>query len=134
MDLGNLTLFQMIRRSVDYQAQRQSVIAENIANADTPDYRPRDLPSFAQVLADSPTGGNRLVPVRTHGDHISGKADGAPGAREHADVYEAAPSGNEVVLEQQLIALNETTMQHQLSMRLMDRHLNMVRTALGRGQ
>ena len=41
---------------------------------------------------------------------------------------------NEVVLEQQLLALNETTMQHQLSLRLMDRHLNMVRTALGRGQ
>ncbi|MCB9958566.1 MAG: flagellar basal body rod protein FlgB [Rhodospirillaceae bacterium] len=129
MDIGNLTLFSMLRRNLDYQSQRQRVVAENIANADTPGYRPNDLPSFAEVLEDSGMG--RLAPVQTNSRHLTGARAGAPNARGMDDIYEASPSGNEVVLEQQLIALNEVSANHQLSLRLIERHLGMLRTALG---
>ena len=129
MDIGNLTLFSMLRRNLDFQSQRQQVIAENIANADTPGYRPNDLPTFAEVLEDSGMG--RLAPVQTNSRHLSGGVAGVAHAQGMDDIYEASPSGNEVVLEQQLIALNEISANHQLSLRLIERHLGMVRTALG---
>ena len=43
MDLQNLTLFQMSEEKMRWLAQRQSVLSENIANANTPDYMPSDL-------------------------------------------------------------------------------------------
>ena len=130
MNLGEIPLFHMIRRSLDYQAQRQTVIAENIANADTPGYQARDLQSFEAVLADS--GFGRLAPMQTHASHVAPRTS-TPDARDADELYEVAPSGNQVSLEQQLIALNEVSANHQLSLRLMDRHLGMLRTALGRG-
>ena len=131
MNISDLALFQMIGRNMDYQSQRQTVIAENIANADTPGYQPRDLQSFADVLRDS--GMNGLQPVMTHSRHVSTSPSGGMDSARFDDVYETAPSGNEVILEQQLIALNEVSAGHQLGLRLMDRHLGMMRMALGRG-
>src|SRR3546814_17332249 len=54
MDLASLLLFSMLRGRLGYLTQRQKIIAENVANADTPGYRPHDLKPFsleAQVTA-----------------------------------------------------------------------------------
>src|SRR3546814_8365621 len=54
MDLASLLLFSMLRGRLGYLTQRQKIIAENVANADTPGYRPHDLKPFsfeAQVKA-----------------------------------------------------------------------------------
>ena len=43
MDLNNLTLFKMIDIERSYLTERQKVLAENIANANTPNYLPKDV-------------------------------------------------------------------------------------------
>ena len=43
MDLNSIPLFKMISRRMTWLNQRQKVLAQNIANADTPGYRPQDL-------------------------------------------------------------------------------------------
>ena len=42
--------FQLMRSALDYRAVRQDMIASNIANADTPFYRPKDI-RFEEALA-----------------------------------------------------------------------------------
>ena len=134
MDLDQLTIFHLTSRRVDYLAQRQTVIAENIANADTPGYMANDLQPFADYVEGS--GIHRLPPTRTHPLHLTGFAANAGDADSDrmGDVYEAAPSGNEVVLEQQMLAVAETAAQHQLAINLYRKHMGMLQLALGRGR
>src|SRR6056297_2911608 len=103
MDFSQLSFFRLVGQRLDYLSQRQAVLAENIANADTPGYRPNDLEPFAAQVARA-SRSQTLPMARTHPGHI----DAAAGREEPADArtmarpYEVSPSGNEVVLEQQM--------------------------------
>jgi|HigsolmetaAR204D_1030405.scaffolds.fasta_scaffold12442_2 flagellar basal-body rod protein FlgB len=134
MDLSQLGLFRRISKRLDWLTQRQGVLAENVANSDTPNYRPRDLAPFEQHLRASAAAAGRLQPRVTQAGHISGPA--APGeakVQRSEDVYEVKPSGNAVNVEQQMMLVAETAMDHQLALNLYQKHLGMIRTALGRG-
>jgi flagellar basal-body rod protein FlgB len=109
-------------------------LAQNIANADSPDYVPQDMKAgaFARLLARSMPP---VTPVSTNPAHMRGTL-GEPRpfkSDEQRRVYETAPSGNAVVLEEQLIKVAETQMDYQLMSNLYRKHLGMIRTALGRG-
>ena len=132
MDLSKLPIFDALSRRMNWLGQRQEVLAENIANADTPGYRPRDLTGdpFRRVLA------REVQPVEmvaTGPGHIAGRP-----VRENAFAeddmkpYEAAPTGNAVVLEQQLVKVAETQMDFQMISSLYRKHMEMFRAALGR--
>jgi len=43
MDLSKMTIFKMVNKRMDFLSQRQKVLSENVANADTPKYHPKDL-------------------------------------------------------------------------------------------
>ena len=128
-----LNIFQAIGQKMGWLSQRQSVLAQNIANADSPNYVPQDLKAgpFARLLARSLPP---VTPVSTHGTHLGGtlpeprpyKSD------EQRRQYETAPSGNSVVLEEQMIKVAETQMDYQLMSNLYRKHMSMIRTALGR--
>src|SRR5690606_42068758 len=47
MDLANIPLFAMLRGRLGHLSERQRVISENVANASTAGYTPRDLTPFA---------------------------------------------------------------------------------------
>lgn len=128
----NPNVFAAITRRLDWLGQRQRVLAQNIANADTPSYRPHDLKEgpFSGLLA------RRLAPVpptATHPDHIA-KPRGRPGAREEElkKTYETAPAGNAVVIEEQMVKVSENQMSYQAMTSLYRKHLQMLRAALGR--
>jgi len=143
---SDLALFQAMYKKMDWQTQRQKVLAENIANADTPNYVPRDLkePDFREMLQGSSsripfggTGGSyRLTLKTTHGDHQGG-ADAPADKRSVAqqEVYETSPSGNGVVLEEQLMKANELAVDHRMITSLYQKNVNLLRTAIrGSGQ
>lgn len=131
---GKLNIFQAISRKMSWLGQRQSVLAENIANADTPDYTPQDMKSgpFASMLARSV---KPVTTAATHPAHMTGApANDRPAeSEEQRRRYETAPSGNSVVIEEQLVKVAETQMDYQLMSNLYRKHLGMIRTALGRG-
>jgi len=66
---------QLIKDALDYRAARQDMIASNIANADTPFYRPRDIrfeDALAQKKADLLNeGSNKLEMAKTDAKHIT---------------------------------------------------------------
>ncbi len=131
MDLRNLAIFSMATRRMSWLGKRQEVLAHNIANSDTPRYRPQALQAqdFSKFLSPSvpqtqlkTTQANHVLPPR-----------GTPKFRENKDkeTYEVAPSGNAVVIEEQLMKVTETQSDYRLVTNLYEKHLSMIRSAIG---
>ena len=133
MDLTQFTLIQTAARRLDWATERQSVLAQNIANADTPRYRAQDVEAFGDVMARAATAG-QLQPARTAPAHMSGRgAEMDARIQAMMDTPEVSPSGNNVSLEQQLMELTDTAAQHRLALDLFRRHTALLRIAVGRG-
>ena len=132
MDLGKLPLFNLLKERMSWLNARQEVLAQNIANADTPDFTPHDLKpmDFRRTMQEL----DPVQPLRTNPAHLVG-APGAPQSfRDQAQRqrYETAPAGNSVVLEEQLIKVAETQMEYQMTTNLYRKHVDMLKAAIGR--
>lgn len=115
-------------RRLDWLDRRQAVLAQNVANADTPRYRPSDLAPFARELA----GQMRLALARTQPGLGAGSAAASLGARPERRAAEVSPDGNAVSLDREAVRIAETDTAHQLAMAVHVRFTGMFRTALGR--
>ena len=131
---GDLNIFAVLSKRMDWLSQRQKVLADNIANADTPNYRPRDLnPSeFQRILRDRSPDVN---PRATNAAHLQGTAlRGGPARVERQEKsWETSPSGNAVVIEEQLLKVSETQSDYELMTNLYRKHMAMFRMALRGG-
>lgn len=107
---------------------RQRVLAQNIANADTPGYRPSDLRPFGETLARTAGGALSVTDPR----HIAAVGGRSPDARPERRVTERTPDGNAVSIEEQAMRVAETDQAHALAITLHRHFMNMFRTALGR--
>lgn len=130
---GKLDIFQAIVRRMQWLGQRQGVLAQNIANADTPDFRPQDLKHgpFERILSRAIAA---VQPAATHPAHLQGRSpkNGAAQSEDQRNTFETAPSGNAVVIDEQLIKVAETQMDYQTMTNLYRKHTDMLRAALGR--
>lgn len=135
MDLGKLSLFKLMGARMGYLAERQKVLSQNIANSDTPYYRPSDLKAmdFQKILR----GDQRVKLAVTNQIHLAGtnqapmfQADKAAFGKS----YETSPNGNAVVLEEQMMKVAEVQSNYQLAANLYQKNMSMLRTAIGRGQ
>ena len=133
MNLNKIPLFAMLNERMSWLNQRQQVLANNIANADTPGYKPNDLaPVNFEKLARNASRGITLA--GTDAAHLtsSARASGPFRITEQEGVYEMTPSGNAVVLEEQLMKVSQTVMDHRIMAGLYSKHLGMLKMALGR--
>lgn len=113
MNLDSVSLFNLASQRLDWLAARQKAISENIANADTPAYRARDVAPFEEVL-DGTASGTAIAP--TDPKHISHSGSAGPELRLQDDVpWEQSIDGNTVVLEQQVIRAAEIEDQYRLA-------------------
>ncbi|MGE3289992.1 MAG: flagellar basal body rod protein FlgB [Geminicoccaceae bacterium] len=129
------TLFELISGRLAWLGQRQAVLGQNVANADTPGYRPRDLApaDFAALVAGRME--SRLEPARTAAAHLPPLAGVAGRFRELVDRdAELKPSGNGVDLPDQMRRMATTEQEHQLATNLYRRYVGMMRTAVGMPQ
>ena len=128
------TLFELISARSAWLGQRQAVLGQNVANADTSGYRPRDLDpvGFDGLMRHAAGQDAGLEPVRTTALHLTPPTP-APGAfRDRPDAeYAATPSGNGVELSEQMRKMALTELDHQLTTGLYRRYVGMVRTAIG---
>lgn len=131
MDLDKLTFFAMAKKRLEWLSQRQDVLAQNIANADTPHYRPRDLQplSFKDLVGQETKQVNMAM---TEKGHLEGRRRSTDEFTEKKErkPFETLPSGNAVDLEEQMGKLNETSVSHKLTVQLYTEQLNMIKTAL----
>jgi flagellar basal-body rod protein FlgB len=134
MTTQDIGLFKALGAKMDFLNQRQRVIAQNIANANTPNYKPNDLApvDFGAVLART-TGDKTIRPERTSPMHMAvglqNIAD--PKQVQNKKPYEVTPTGNAVIMEEQMIASSETMTDYNLMTSLYNKNINMIRIALG---
>ena len=134
MELTKLPVFGLMRERMNWLNQRQGVIAQNVANADTPKYPSQDLKAFdfRDVIRQNSPKSRQVSVMMTKPAHIPGsRGQRGPSSFKEENVrrpYETAPDGNQVVLEEQMIKMNETVTNHNLITRIYRKQLSMFRT------
>ncbi len=137
MTIQDIGLLQAIGAKLDYLNQRQSLIAQNVANADTPGYRPRDLVdvNFSDMLREQTQSSSSIRPVglvATDETHISSSSEsGDVRSRRTREPYEVAPAGNSVIMEEQLVNAGQNAMDYNLMLNVMGKQVGMFQIALG---
>ncbi|MBX6320972.1 MAG: flagellar basal body rod protein FlgB [Rhodospirillaceae bacterium] len=132
MDLTRLPLFRLLSARMAWLSQRQEVLAQNVANADTPGFKPSDLApmDFRGALRTV----SAIVPVRTNPMHIgvSLRAQG-PFAVVPDRRAQESPDGNAVDLEEQMVKMAQTQADYQLVTNLYRKQVGLIKAALGHG-
>ena len=129
----DLTLFAMAQRQIDYLARRQSVLSENVANANTPEYKEKDLApvSFKDLMAPPAAAVQASV---TNPMHISPEV--TPVAFEEINVHrpdESKLDGNQIQIEDQMQKIGDIKGDYELAVNLMMKHISMLKTAIDKG-
>ena len=132
MSITDLPLFSMLRTRMQWHQERQRVLAENVANADTPNFRPRDL-APPQIESSGRTAVAGLTLTRTDAAHVGGGVDGGTSfALDRRGTFEIRPTGNAVELEDEMLKVAANQMDFQAAATLYGKTLALVRTALGK--
>ncbi len=122
--------FALAEQRFSWLDQRQQVLAQNIANANTPRYEPRDLVPFSQYLASAPAANASAAPSRTDPAHLAGTLP--PIATVVPPPRERAPDGNAVEIEGELTKVADTETQQALVGNLWKSTMGLYLAALGR--
>ncbi len=134
MNLNDIPLFAMMKSRLGYVSQRERLIAQNVANADTAGYTPQDLKPFVLPKAGALNTGGVLQLVRTHSADFAGKgagagASGATWKPVATPDSEATLNGNKVVLEDQMSKMTQARMDYDAVIGFYQKSLDLIRLA-----
>jgi flagellar basal-body rod protein FlgB len=132
MAIYDIPLLSMLRTRMQWHQERQQVLADNVANADMPKFKPHDLvpPQYDRPLqgSDGPIG-----LMRTEAGHLAGlSGNSGEQFRTSKGGYDVRPSGNAVDLEDEMMKVAANQMDYQAATTLYSRSLNLLKTALGK--
>jgi flagellar basal-body rod protein FlgB len=133
MDLQDVPLMAMLRERMTWLNQRQDLLSENVANADTPRYVARDLKplEFDQMMNGTVNAGTTMM--TTNPRHISMSQSHSGKFEDHETPdQEFNPNGNAVSLEVEMIKVSETQAEYQAATNLYGKAMTMMKTAIGR--
>jgi len=136
MNFVDIPIFEMMQQKMRYHASRQAVLAQNVANADTPHYLVRDLkqPDFSSVLSSHSSAASM---TRTNALHMGPGGSGKGGfgkAIDRETTYELNPNGNNVVIEEEVQRVAENQSEYQKMIGIYRKSIEMFKIALGKGQ
>ena len=138
MNLAEIPLFAMLRGRLGYLSERQKVIAQNVANADTARYVPDDLKPFGFEAKIKAAAAGAMA--ATHPGHLqpAGAARGAGAAYKAVKTpgSETTLNGNAVVLEEEMMKMSDARMSYDAAIGFYQKSLNLLRMAArapGRG-
>ncbi len=142
MNLNDIPLFAMLKGKLVYESRREAVIAQNVANADTADYAPRDMKPFtfdqtlkAQAslsLTETNPGHMQIASSAgaTGATGVSGAAGAGGGDDQVSPDSEVRLDGNHVVLEDQMMKLTQSRMDYDAAVGLYQQSLQLLKTAI----
>lgn len=119
----NLDIFRMAQSMATHAGKRQALIAQNIANADTPGYKPLDIQSFSAVLQKT-----SLTASSDKGVLNNAVSALEPFKQAGGD----SPNGNAVSVEQEMVKAVDTRRQHDQALAIYKSALTIMRSSLGR--
>lgn len=116
MDTQNQSIFDLAPKRLQWLSTRQKVVAENIANADVAGQRASDTESFESYLRRTGSDAALAQPLVT----------------EARTGWSEDMSGNNIVLEEQIIEANATAGQFRIAANLYRKAHQMLHTVAGR--
>jgi flagellar basal-body rod protein FlgB len=131
MAVTELPLFSMLKTRMRWLETRQRLLAENVANAETPGYRGRDLKpqDFTRQLQAATS----VQMVSTNTGHLAGASQSDPSfAQDRSQAFEVTPRGNSVSLEEEMMRIAQNQIDHQTAASLYSRSLGLIKTAIGK--
>jgi flagellar basal-body rod protein FlgB len=133
MAIADIPIFSMLRTKMQWHQERQRLLAENVSNADTPKFQPKDLaePNFSLSTPGAPT---QVALARTEAAHIAGSSGGGSNfALKSGQNFQVRPAGNAVSLEDEMMKVANNQMDFQAASALYSRSLGLIKMAVGRG-
>lgn len=125
----SLSLIQLATMRLGYLGETQRLLAQNVANLDTPGYSPKTTAPFKAIL----DGTGALPLIQTSAEDIPAPAEASNSVQ--AQVVDAeAPDGNAVSLDQQLAAISSADLSQQFAVNVYQTYMGMFKTALGPAQ
>jgi flagellar basal-body rod protein FlgB len=134
MSINDLPVLSALRTKMQWHQERQRILAENVSNSDTPNFKPRDLvePKFNSAGANVGGSMGSLAMMRTSTGHIA--PSGAPDSFEQNRkmAFETRPAGNSVNLEDEMMKASANQMDYAAVTSLYSRSLHLIKTAIGK--
>jgi flagellar basal-body rod protein FlgB len=134
LNIAEIPLVGLLRERMSWLNARQTVLSQNVANADAPGYTAQDLkPMDFEAMVKRVANTNASGLVATNPRHITIDANN-PGGFEKDDTpdLEAINGGNSVSLEQEMIKVADTQAQYQAASNLYSKAIDMIRIAIGK--
>ena len=128
MSVTDLPLLNQIKGRLGWLDDRQRVIAQNVANSDTPGYVARDLKTPTDFAEAMRTGGG-LRMTTTNARHISPPGQAARFEATRAPDSETTLDGNSVVVEEQMLKMAESRMAYDAAIGFYQKSMSMIRLA-----
>jgi len=133
MGLTNLPLFTALAEKMKWHQTRQGLLAENVANAETPGYRGRDLAAFGFAEHMQNLSTNRISTMVTAPGHLSAVGSEGDGFGPRSiNSFEITPDSNGVTLEDEMMKVASNQMDYQMVTSLYTRSMRLLRVALGK--
>ncbi|MEO9457563.1 MAG: FlgB family protein [Roseobacter sp.] len=123
----NLDVFKISGAMAKHAGERQAVISQNMAHADTPRYQARDIPTFKSDYEMT----NSMAQKATRTGHL-GDVSNMKLAPSFTEEIAGSPDGNTVSIEDQMLKANETMRQHDKALAIYKSALGILRSSLGR--
>ncbi len=142
MDLTSIPLMAALKKRMQWLHSNQSVLSQNVAHADTPGYKAQELEKqdFSSLVDDlsGSEKGMRTAPSTklrtTDARHMApgGSMADSPDAKEMKG-GEESPTGNTVVLEEEMLKVADNQMQYGMVVNLYKKNMGLLKIALGKG-
>lgn len=130
MAISDIPILSMLRTRMQWHQERQRILAENVANSDTPNFRPNDL---APPRFDRPASSVASPALeRTDVAHIGGALGGEGAFQSGRQQFRIRPAGNAVSLEDEMLKVASNQMDYQAATALYSRGLGLIKTAIGK--
>lgn len=128
MALSDIPILSMLRTKMQWHQERQRILADNVANSDTPNFRPHDL---AEPKFDGTATMATPMLVRTDPGHQAGSDDGEAFPRTTSG-FQIRPAGNAVSLEDEMTKVAGNQMDFQAASALYTKSLGLLKIAVGK--
>jgi flagellar basal-body rod protein FlgB len=125
----DLNVFKTAFAMAEHAGKRQALVAENMANADTPGFRPKDLEHFKNAFTTNPTADTMRATRSGHLGAMSG-TDFKWETVVHTRGVD--PNENGVSIEDEMLRAVDVRRQHDRALSIYKSALNILRTSLGR--
>jgi flagellar basal-body rod protein FlgB len=124
-----------MKTKLETLSERQTLLAQNIANADTPGYKAKDVvePDFKKMVTDASKNSAQKLPMAiTNPSHISAHPSAATlKVVNTRTTNELSPNGNNVVIEEEMSKIAANQAEYQKVLNLYSKAVSMFRTAIG---